>query len=285
MGLFLIICVGVHIFLAVWLWYEIEDWVSLLTHTKSNLIWQADQWSWVVMDLSHSQLILIFLEQLVREKLIYHMNMYEPSCNNMFGGVFIYSLMPTRNLSFGTPPPCLCIFFEYSILSTFIEALGFGFVVNIDLLFEVCNMHIYGNSSSHFSPPLFFPDLLNSSWTLIVQVLNLLPLRKFLIDGCYCFVGIFRKMEEQKPKEQRPKASENKPIMTEWYLSCFKWVRMLDVLRAIIKVGDYLFKPMVMTLLLMVLTWIRMLFWVCNGHSFSLKTCFSLVYAWYMWVL
>jgi hypothetical protein len=28
------------------------------------------------------------------------------------------------------------------------------------------------------------------------------------------FVG-FRKMEEQKPKEQRPKANENKPVMTE----------------------------------------------------------------------
>ena len=40
---------------------------------------------------------------------------------------------------------------------------------------------------------------------------------KFLIYGYYFFFfgGIFRKMEEQKPKEQRPKASENKPIMTE----------------------------------------------------------------------
>jgi hypothetical protein len=30
-----------------------------------------------------------------------------------------------------------------------------------------------------------------------------------------CIVWYFRKMEEQKPKEQRPKASENKPAMTE----------------------------------------------------------------------
>lgn len=76
------------------------------------------------------------------------------------------------------------------------------------------------------------------------------------------FGGIFRKMEEQKPKEQRPKASENKPIMTEWYLlglSCFKRIRMLDVLRTIIKVGYYLFKPWLW------LTWIWMLIWFCNG--------------------
>lgn len=31
-----------------------------------------------------------------------------------------------------------------------------------------------------------------------------------------CFLGLnYRKMEEQRPKEQKPKASENKPIMTE----------------------------------------------------------------------
>ncbi|PPD73919.1 hypothetical protein GOBAR_DD29164 [Gossypium barbadense] len=30
-----------------------------------------------------------------------------------------------------------------------------------------------------------------------------------------CVAEILLKMEEQKPKEQRPKASENKPVMTE----------------------------------------------------------------------
>lgn len=56
----------------------------------------------------------------------------------------------------------------------------------------------------------------------------------------------FRKMEEQKPKEQRPKASENKPIMTEWYLLgllCLKWGRIVDVLAAMVSVGGYLIKP------------------------------------------
>ncbi|CAJ1794292.1 unnamed protein product [Sphenostylis stenocarpa] len=33
--------------------------------------------------------------------------------------------------------------------------------------------------------------------------------------GLLCVCGLFMKTDEQKPKEQKPKASENKPIMTE----------------------------------------------------------------------
>ena len=29
------------------------------------------------------------------------------------------------------------------------------------------------------------------------------------------FIWMFRKTEEQKPREQKPKANENKPVMTE----------------------------------------------------------------------
>ncbi|KAH1198712.1 Wound-induced basic protein [Glycine max] len=43
-------------------------------------------------------------------------------------------------------------------------------------------------------------------------------LRHALWDSLSCFgrgLGFCRKTDEQKPKEQKPKASENKPIMTE----------------------------------------------------------------------
>ena len=35
---------------------------------------------------------------------------------------------------------------------------------------------------------------------------------------CFYVVGNCRKTEEQKPKEHKPKASENKPVMNEWKL-------------------------------------------------------------------
>lgn len=45
----------------------------------------------------------------------------------------------------------------------------------------------------------------------------------------FFFFLISRKLEEQKPKDQKPKASENKPIMTEWQqfgISALEWDRM-----------------------------------------------------------
>lgn len=39
-------------------------------------------------------------------------------------------------------------------------------------------------------------------------------MRRCLTYGCV-FVGYCRKLEEQKPKEHRPKANENKPVMNE----------------------------------------------------------------------
>lgn len=44
--------------------------------------------------------------------------------------------------------------------------------------------------------------------------IGLVFMRFFLTYGCI-FVGHSRKLEEQKPKEHRPKASENKPVMNE----------------------------------------------------------------------
>lgn len=101
-------------------------------------------------------------------------------------------------------------------MATFLEISS-----NIDLSALKEFLRTFCSSSNIVLVPTWCGSILSLSCSHttrnFMRLFQLFPYASILISRQHLnlFFYLYRKTEEQKPKEQRPKASENKPVMNE----------------------------------------------------------------------